>query len=216
MKIVKNFLAISMNWSRDWLNKYVEKLTVLVMHATTNAKKSNRQTITSAINNNLSIEDLIIEKANAIEKSDDSTHQDSSAVLVTFITLSASRIVSVLTTLSASSVVTNSTTSRVTKKRHEFILKNNDSSLKSRNINSVMREIIIEKINRSQNSNRSRREAAIKSEIFRRNNLKHLQQWNLIKNLISYVNIFKWNELLNNHQKIYHHSVIYCYFINHQ
>jgi hypothetical protein len=42
IKIVKNFLAISMNWSRDELNKYVEKSIVLVMHATTNAKKSNR------------------------------------------------------------------------------------------------------------------------------------------------------------------------------
>jgi hypothetical protein len=146
------------------------------MHAAINAKKSSRRAITSATNNNISVEDLIIEEANAIEKSDDSAHQNSSAVLVTLITLSASRIVSVLTTLSASSVVTISTTSRVTRKRHEFILKNNDSSLRSRNISSVMREIIVEKMNRSQNSNRSRREAAIKSEIFRRNNLRHLQQ----------------------------------------
>ncbi len=167
MQIVENFLAISTNWSRNWLNKYVEKLIVLVMHATINAKKSNRRAITSATNNNISVEDLIIEEANAIEKSDDSAHQDSSAVFVTFITFSAS-------------------------------------------------EIIIEKMNRSQNSNKSRREAAIKSEIFRRNNLRHFQQWNLIKNLINYVNIFKWNELLNNHQKNYHHSVIYCYFIDHQ
>jgi hypothetical protein len=97
------------------------------MHATINAKKSNRRAITSATNNNISVEDLIIEEANAIEKSDDSAHQDSSAVFVTFITFSAS-------------------------------------------------EIIIEKMNRSQNSNKSRREAAIKSEIFRRNNLRHFQQ----------------------------------------
>jgi hypothetical protein len=108
------------------------------------------------------------------------------------------------------------TTFRVTKKRHEFILKNNDSLLKSRNINFIMREIIIEKMNHNQNSNKSRRKAEIKNEIFRRNSFKHLQQWNLIKNLINYVNIFKWNELLNNHQKIYHYSIIYCYFIDHQ
>jgi hypothetical protein len=144
------------------------------MHATINAKKSNRRAITSATNNNISVEDLIIEKANAIEKSDDSAHQDSFAVFVTFIIFSASRIVSVLTTLSASSVVTISTTSHVMKKRHEFILKNKDSFLRSRNISSVMREIIVEKMNRSQNSNKSRRKAAIKSEIFRKNNLKHL------------------------------------------
>jgi hypothetical protein len=146
------------------------------MHATINAKKSSRRAITSATNNNISVKDLIIEKANAIEKSDDSAHQDSSAVLVIFITLFASRIVSILTTFSASSIVTISTTSRVTRKRHEFILKNNDSSLRSRNISSVMREIIVEKMNRNQNSNKSRREAAIKNEIFRKNNLKHLQQ----------------------------------------
>jgi hypothetical protein len=29
MQIVENFLAISTNWSKDWLNKYVEKLIVL-------------------------------------------------------------------------------------------------------------------------------------------------------------------------------------------
>jgi hypothetical protein len=85
------------------------------MHATTNAKKSNRQAITSAINNNLSIEDLIIEEANAIEKSDDSTRQDSFAVLVTFTTFSASRIASILTTFSASRVVTISTIFRFKK-----------------------------------------------------------------------------------------------------
>ncbi len=85
------------------------------------------------------------------------------------------------------------------KKKHEFILKNNDSFLKSRNISFVMRENIVEKINRNQNSNKSRRESTIKNEIFRKNNFKHLEQWNLIKNLINHVNIFKWNELLNNH-----------------
>jgi hypothetical protein len=201
MQIVENFLAISTNWSKDWLNKYVEKLTVLVMHATTNAKKLNRRAITSTTNNNISIADLIIEEENAIEKNDDSTRQDSFVILVIFITFSVFRIVSVFTTLSASSIVTISTTFRFTRKRHEFILKNNDSLLRSRNINFVMREIIIEKMNRNQNSNKSRRESAIKSEIFKKNNLKHFQQWNLIKNLINYVNIFKWNELLNNHQK---------------
>jgi hypothetical protein len=168
MQTIENFLAISTNWSKDWLNKYVEKLIIFVMHATTNAKKSNRRVITSITNNNISVEDLIIEKANAIEKNDDSAHQDSFVILVIFIIFSAFRIVSILTTSSASSVVTISTTFRVTRKRHEFILKNNDSSLKSRNINFVMREIIIEKMNRSQNSNRSRREAAIKSEIFKK------------------------------------------------
>jgi hypothetical protein len=74
MQTIENFLAISTNWLRNWLNKYVEKLIILVMHATINAKKSNRRAITSTTNNNISIEDLIIEKTNAIEKNDDSTH----------------------------------------------------------------------------------------------------------------------------------------------
>jgi hypothetical protein len=87
------------------------------MHATTNAKKSNRQAITSAINNNFSIEDLIIEKANAIEKNDDSTRQDSFAVLVIFIILFASQIVSIFTTFSASRIVTISTIFRFKKKK---------------------------------------------------------------------------------------------------
>jgi hypothetical protein len=43
MKIVDDFLAISTNWSRDWLNKYAEELIVLVINATTNAKKNSRQ-----------------------------------------------------------------------------------------------------------------------------------------------------------------------------
>ncbi len=146
------------------------------MHATINAKKSSRRVITSTTNNNILVEDLIIEKANAIEKNDDSAHQDSFVVLVIFITFFAFRIVSVFTTFSASSIVTILTISCVIKKRHEFILKNNDSFLRSRNINFVMREIIIEKMNRNQNSNKSRRKTAIKSEIFRRNNLRHFQQ----------------------------------------
>ncbi len=174
MQIVENFLAISTNWSRDWLNKYVEKLIVFIMHATTNAKKSNRRAITSATNNNISIADLIIEEKNAIEKNDDSARQDSFVVLVILITSSASRIVSILTTFSASSVVTTSTISRFTRKRHEFILKNNDSLLRSRNINFVMREIIVEKMNRSQNSNKSRRESAIKSEIFKKKTILNI------------------------------------------
>jgi hypothetical protein len=169
------------------------------MHATINAKKSSRWTITSITNNNISVKNLIIEKANAIEKNDDSTHQDSFVVLVIFIIFFVFRIILIFTTFFASSIVTISIISRVIKKKHEFILKNNDSFLKSRNINFVMREIIIEKMNRNQNSNKSRRKAAIKNEIFRKNNFKHFQQWNLIKNLINYVNIFKWNELLNKH-----------------
>jgi hypothetical protein len=173
MKIVKNFLAISMNWSRNWLNKYVEKLIVLVMHATTNAKKSNRSAITSAINNNFSIEDLIIEKANAIEKSDDSTRQDSFAVLVTFIIFFASRLASIFTILSASRIVTISTTFRFKKKRHEFML-NNDSFLRSRNVNFVMHEIIKRKKNNNQQSSKSRRTFAIINDVFRRNNLENL------------------------------------------
>jgi hypothetical protein len=146
------------------------------MHATTNAKKSNRQAITLIINNNILIANLIIEEKNAIEKNDDSTRQDSFVVFVILITFFASRIVSIFTTFFASSIVTISTIFRFTKKKHEFILKNNDSFLRSRNINFVMREIIIEKMNRSQNLNKSRRESAIKSEIFRKNNFKHFQQ----------------------------------------
>jgi hypothetical protein len=97
MQIVENFLAISTNWSKDWLNKYIEKLIVFVMHATTNAKKSSRWTITSITNNNILIEDLIIEKTNAIEKNDDSTYQDSFAILVIFITFSASQMILIFT-----------------------------------------------------------------------------------------------------------------------
>jgi hypothetical protein len=143
------------------------------MHATTNAKKSNRQTITSAINNNFSIEDLIIEEANAIEKNDDSTRQDSFVVVVIFIIFSASRIASIFTILSASRVVTISTISRFKRKRHEFML-NNDSSLKSRNVNFAMREIIKRKKNNNQQSNKSRRTSAIINDVFKKNNLENL------------------------------------------
>ncbi len=143
------------------------------MRATTNAKKSNRQAITSAINNNFSIENLIIEKTNAIEKSDDSTRQDSFAVFVIFTTLSESRIVSILITFFASRVVTISTIFRFKRKRHEFML-NNDSSLRSRNVNLAMREIIKRKKNNNQQSNKSRRIFAIISDVFRRNNLEDL------------------------------------------
>jgi hypothetical protein len=173
MKIVKNFLAISMNWSRNWLNKYVEKLIILVMHAMTNAKKSSRQTIRSTINNNLSIEDLIIEKTNAIEKNDDSTHQDSFVLFVIFIILFAFRIVSIFTIFFASRVVTISTIFRFKKKRHEFML-NNDSFLKSRNVNFAMREIIKKKKNNNQQFNKSRRTFAVISDVFKKNNLENL------------------------------------------
>jgi hypothetical protein len=173
MKIVKNFLAISMNWSRNWLNKYVEKLIVLVIHATTNAKKSNRQAITSTINNNFSIKNLIIEKTNAIEKSNNSTRQDSFVVFVIFIIFFASRIASILTTFFASRVVTISTIFRLKRKKHEFML-NNDSSLRSRNVNFVMREIIEREKNNNQQSNKSRRTYVIINDVFRRNNLEDL------------------------------------------
>ncbi len=173
MKIVKNFFAISMNWSRNWLNKYVEELIILVMHATTNAKKSSRQAITSAINNNFSIKDLIIEEVNAIEKNDDSTHQDSFVVFVIFIILSAFRIASIFTTLSASRVVTICIIFHFKRKRHEFML-NNDSSLRLRNVNFAMREIIKRKKNNNQQSNKSRRTFAIISDVFKKNNLENL------------------------------------------
>jgi hypothetical protein len=54
-------------------------------------------------------------------------------------------------------------------------LKNNDSSLRSRNINSVMREMINEKMIHNQNSNKSRREIAIRNDVFKRNNLRHFK-----------------------------------------
>jgi hypothetical protein len=173
MKIVKNFLAISMNWSKNWLNKYVEKLIVLVMHTTTNAKKSNRQAITSAVNNNFSIEDLIIKKTNAIEKNNDSTRQDSFVVLVIFIIFFTSRIASILTTFFASRVVTISTIFRFKRKRHEFML-NNDSFLRSRNVNFAMREIIKTKKNNNQQSNKSRRTFAIINDVLNKNNFENL------------------------------------------
>jgi hypothetical protein len=129
MQIIENFLAISTNWSKDWLNKYVEKLIILVMYTTINAKKLNRRIITSTTNNNISVKNLIIEKTNAIEKNDDLTHQDSFIIFVIFIIFFAFRIVSIFTIFFASSIVTILTIFRVTKKKHEFILKNNDSFL---------------------------------------------------------------------------------------
>jgi hypothetical protein len=103
------------------------------------------------------IEGLIIEEADSLEKND-----DSSIVHVVFTTSSASRVASI------------SITSRSTRKRHDSLLKNEDSSLRSRNISSAVRDQIAEELMRNQNSSRSRRKSAVKSEIFRRNNLKHL------------------------------------------
>jgi hypothetical protein len=143
------------------------------MYTTTNARKLNRQAITLTINNNFSIEDFIIKKANTIEKSDDSTRQDSLVVLVILIISSASRIASIFTTFSASRVVTISTISRFKRKRHEFML-NNNSFLRSRNVNFAMREIIETKKNNNQQLNRSRRTSAIINDVFRKNNLENL------------------------------------------
>ncbi len=171
MKIVENFLQISMNWSRDWLNKYAEKLIAFVIDVTANAKKNSkrRKILASSknnfinsskknlIENDLTIEDLIIEKANLFKKND-----DSSIIFVVFITSSASRLAS------------TSITSRSTRKRHDSLLNDEDSFLRSRNISSVVRDQIAEELMRSQNSNKSRRKSAVKSEIFRKNNLKHL------------------------------------------
>ncbi len=119
------------------------------MNAMMNA---NERKITLTMNNNFTIENLIIEEIESIEKNDDFAF----VVLIIFITFFAFRIASVLTIFSASRVVANSTISRFTRKRHEFILKNDDSFLKSRNINFVMHEIINEKIIHNQNSNKSR------------------------------------------------------------
>ncbi len=143
------------------------------MHTTTNAKKSNRQAITSAVNNNFSIEDLIIKKTNAIEKNNDSTRQDSFVVLVIFIIFFTSRIASILTTFFASRVVTISTIFRFKRKRHEFML-NNDSFLRSRNVNFAMREIIKTKKNNNQQSNKSRRTFAIINDVLNKNNFENL------------------------------------------
>ncbi len=171
MKIVENFLQISMNWSRNWLNKYVEKLIAFVIDVTANAKKNSRRRkilassennfINSSkknfIENHFTIEDLIIEKANSLEKND-----DSNIVFVVFTISSASRVASI------------SITSRSTRKRHDSLLNDENSSLRSRNINFVVRDQITKELMRNQNSNKSRRKSAIKNEIFRRNNLKHL------------------------------------------
>jgi hypothetical protein len=135
-----------------------------------NAKKSNRRKITLTMNNNFTIEDLIIEEVESIEKNDDFVF----VVFVIFIIFFAFRIASILTIFSASRVVTDLTISRLTRKRYEFILKNNNSFLKSRNISFVMREMINEKMIHNQNSSRSRREAAIKSDVLKRNNFKHI------------------------------------------
>jgi hypothetical protein len=146
-------------------------LIAFVIDVTTNAKKISRRRrilassennfISSSknnlIENDFMIEDLIIKKANSLEKND-----DSSIVFVVFTTSFASRVAS------------TSITSRSTRKRHDFLLKNEDSSLRSRNINSAVRDQIAEELMRNQNSNKSRRKSAIKSEIFRKNNLKHL------------------------------------------
>ncbi len=153
------------------MNKYAEKLIAFVIDVTANAKKNSRRRRVLAssknnfinssknnfIENDFMIEDLIIEKANSLEKND-----DSNIVHVVFIILFASRVAS------------TSITSRSTRKRHDSLLKNEDSSLRSRNISSVVRDQIAEELMRSQNSNRSRRKSAVKNEIFRKNNLKHL------------------------------------------
>ncbi len=144
------------------------------MNTMMNAKKSNRRKITLTMNNNFTIEDLIIEEVESIEKNDDFVF----VVFVIFIIFFAFRIASILTIFSASRVVTDLTISRLTRKRYEFILKNNNSFLKSRNISFVMREMINEKMIHNQNSSRSRREAAIKSDVLKRNNFKHII-WNL-------------------------------------
>ncbi len=171
MKIVENFSQISMNWSRNWLNKYAEKLIAFVIDVTTNAKKnskwrkvlaSSKNNFISSLKNNLiendfTIENLIIENADSLERND-----DLNIVFVVFTTLFALRVAS------------TSITFRSTKKRHNFLLKNEDSFLKSRNISFVMREKITEELMRNRNSNRSRRKSAVKSEIFKKNNLKHL------------------------------------------
>jgi hypothetical protein len=165
MKIVENFLQISMNWSRNWLNKYAEKLIVFVIDVTTNAKKiSKRRRVFASsennfinslknnfIENDFMIEDLIIEKINSFEK-----NNDSSIVFIVFIISFESRIAS------------TSKISRLTRKRHDSLLKNEDSSLRSRNINSAVRDQITEKLMRNQNSNKSRRKLTIKSEIFKK------------------------------------------------
>jgi hypothetical protein len=138
-------------------------LIAFVIDVTTNAKKNSRRRRILAssennfIENDFTIEDLIIEKTNSLEKNDDSSN-----VLVVFTISSASRVAS------------TSITFRSTRKRHDFLLKNEDSFLRSRHISSVMREKIAEELMRSQNSNKSRRKSTVKSEIFRKNNLKHL------------------------------------------
>jgi hypothetical protein len=138
-------------------------LIAFVIDVTTNAKKNSRRRRILAssennfIENDLTIEDVIIEKADSLEKNDDSSN-----VFVVFTTSFTSRVAS------------TSITSRSTRKRHDFLLKNENSFLKSRNISFVMREKIAEELMRSQNSNKSRRKSAIKNEIFRSNNLKHL------------------------------------------
>jgi hypothetical protein len=146
-------------------------LIAFVIDVTANAKKNSkrRKILASSknnfinsskknlIENDLTIEDLIIEKANLFKKND-----DSSIIFVVFITSSASRLAS------------TSITSRSTRKRHDSLLNDEDSFLRSRNISSVVRDQIAEELMRSQNSNKSRRKSAVKSEIFRKNNLKHL------------------------------------------
>ncbi len=134
-----------------------------VIDVTTNAKKNSRRRKILAssknnfIENDFTIKDLIIEKANSLEKNDDLNN-----VFIVFIISFASRVAS------------TSIISRSTRKKHDFLLKNEDSFLRSRNISFVMREKITKELMRSQNSNKSRRKSTIKSEIFRKNNLKHL------------------------------------------
>jgi hypothetical protein len=146
-------------------------LIAFVIDVTANAKKNSRRRkilassennfINSSkknfIENHFTIEDLIIEKANSLEKND-----DSNIVFVVFTISSASRVASI------------SITSRSTRKRHDSLLNDENSSLRSRNINFVVRDQITKELMRNQNSNKSRRKSAIKNEIFRRNNLKHL------------------------------------------
>jgi hypothetical protein len=73
------------------------------------------------------IEDFIIEKTNSLEKNDDSN--------IAFV---------VFTTSFASRVASTSIISRSTRKKHDSLLKNEDSFLRSRNISFAVRDQITE------------------------------------------------------------------------
>jgi hypothetical protein len=61
------------------------------------------------------------------------------------------------------------------RKKQEFVLKNIDSSLRSRNASFFMRDLMSQKREINRITNKSRRDFAIRVELIRKNNLNFLK-----------------------------------------